>query len=596
MGMLTNSKQSRILELPEVITGMLAMLIVLWEAFVAGFGAVEAERALFMEGSHLLLCGVVWFNTIAVIIHFFSEIWRHNKPVRFLWLQLLTGLVASFVFSGGIFGFLPDNSLRASMILSFLLGTYACINIRALIKEKQKIGKKATHSRWAPAVVFFSGMLTMVMISTLILITPGACIVPISFTDAFFTCASAISITGLTSVDVGSTFTPLGKLVVLFNIQVGAIGVMTFSYFVLLLVGKKLAVRDRLAISALLDQQGVNIIPALIKTVIFITFSVEIIGACILYLLWQGVPGVPQDLLWFRSLFHAISAFCNAGITLFPDNMAEECVRYNKAVQAVMMLLTLAGTLGFGVYLECYTRLRNKLTRKANPVRWSTHTWLVIRATIFVMLLGTVGLSLLSVLEPSQHTASADYNIWESIWNTIGRSAGFNITDISSYGPVYHIFLCALMFIGGNPAGTGGGVYAPLFIICLLEVIRVLRGQHDLELHKRRIARNTVERAMATVVLSTFWIVCSTMVLMLLEPSVANSYNGTIKLLFLEVSAFTTTGYSLINPGELTVASKYFLCANMLFGRVGMFTFMLIFIKQKEPSPIRYPETRLPLS
>ena len=301
-------------------------------------------------------------------------------------------------------------------------------------------------------------------------------------------------------------------------------------------------------------------------------------------------------MLWFRAFFHAISAFCNAGITLFTDNMAEACVKHDKLVQGVMMLLTLAGTLGFGVYLECYTRLRNKLQGKKNAVRWSTHTWLVVRATGIVMIVGTIGLLLLSLLEPSRHATSVDFNLWESLWNTIGRSAGFNLTAISDYGPVYQLFLCALMFIGGNPAGTGGGVYAPLFIICILEVIRVLRGQHDLELHKRRIARNTIERAMATVVLSTFWIASCTMVLMLMEPAIAQSSNGTIKLLFIEVSAFTTTGYSLIDPATLSVGSKFFLCANMLFGRVGMFTFMLIFIKQKEPSPIRYPETRLPLS
>ena len=288
---------------------MLALVIVLWEAFVAGFADANAESTMFKQGSHLLLCGVVWFNTIAVIIHVVTELRHHNAPGRFLWMQLLTGVIASFVFSGGIYGFLPEYSLRVSLILSFLLGIYSFINIRALIKEKRVVGKKATHSRWSPAVVFFTGMLTMVMVSTLILITPGASIVPVSFTDAFFTCASAISITGLTSVDIGSTFTPLGKLVILLNIQVGAIGVMTFSYFVLILVGKKLAVRDRLAISSLLDQQGVNIIPTLIKVVIFITFVVEIIGAILLYILWQGVPGIPQDLLWFRAIFHAISAF-----------------------------------------------------------------------------------------------------------------------------------------------------------------------------------------------------------------------------------------------------------------------------------------------
>ena len=592
----TQTRQYRALELPEIITGTLALFIVLWELLFAGFASGDAEKNMFMQSSHLMLYGVVCGNTLIVIIHCISQ-WRSNHGLgRFLWMQLLTGLVATFIFSGGFFEFLPPETLRASLIFSFLLGTYAFINISALIRERKRFGKKTNRRNYSPAVVFFSAMLTMVLVSTLILMTPGACLVPISFTDAFFTCASAISITGLTCVDINSSFTPLGKLVILANIQVGAIGVMTFSYFVLLLVGKKLDVKDRLAMSTLLDQQGVNIVPSLIKAVIIITFSVELIGAGILYTLWKDVPGVPQDLLWFRSLFHAISAFCNAGITLFPANMAEECVKDDKAVQLVMMILTVAGTLGFGVYLECFTRIHNKIKGLRNPVRWSTHTWLVIRVTILIMLLGSLGLFLLSVLEPSTHNQANDFNIWESIWNTIGRSAGFNLSNISDYGPVYQLFLCALMFIGGNPTGTGGGVYAPLFAICVLEVIRVLRGQHDLNLHKRRMARNTVERAMATVVISTFWIVACTMVLMLMEPGIATSTNGTIKLLFVEVSAFTTTGYTLFNPAELGDGSKFFLCANMLFGRVGMFTFMLIFIKPKDPSPIRYPETRLPLS
>ncbi len=589
--------QYRSLELPEIISGLLALFIALWEACFVLVGADSKELAFFREGSHLILCAVVWINTTTVIIHFISDVRKRRRFSKFLLIQLITGLLALLVFSGGIFNFLiSDKTLNLSFLLSFMLGGYAIITISASLRQRKRIGKRATHSRWSPAVVFFTTMLSIVLVSTLILLTPGSVIVPISFSDAFFTCASAISITGLTTVDINSTFTPLGKLIILANIQIGAIGVMTFSYFVLLMVGKRLAVRERLAISSLLDQQGVRIVPSLIKAVIFITLAVELVGSILLYALWKNTPGVPQDMLPFRCAFHAISAFCNAGITLFPNNMAEPCVVHSKWVQGVMMLLTLSGTLGFAVYLEALTRLHNKIKGIKNPVRWSTNTWLVIRITVLVMVVGSAGLFLLSCTEPSAHNSSAAFNSWESLWNTVGRSAGFNLSDLSTYGPCYQSFLCLLMFIGGNPAGTGGGVYAPLFALCVLEVWRVLRGQHDLELHKRRIARTTVERAMATVVLSTFWIIGCVMVLMLLEPTIATTGNGIFKLLFLEVSAFTTTGYSLINPAELSAPSKFFLCLNMLFGRVGMFTFMLIFIKPKDPSPIRYPETRLPLS
>ena len=589
-------RQYRAMEYPEIISGLMAMLVVLWEACFSGLATGTSELIKFLESTHLLLCAVVWFNTLTVLLHFISKLIHRESPGRFLGWQLGVGLAASFVFYGGIWEILPAAFFRVSIILSFVIGIFSCITIVALWKERSRQSRPRSKSNWSPAVIFFTWMIVFIIFSTMLLLTPGATKVPISFTDAFFTCASAISITGLTCVDVASTFTALGKIVLLIDIQIGAMGVMTFSYFVLLMVGKQLAVRDRVAISSLLDQQGVNVIPTLIKAVMFITFSVELIGATILYLLWQGAPGVPQDNLWFLALFHAVSAFCNAGISLFPQNMAEACVAHDKAVQGIMMLLTLAGTLGFGVYLEALTRLRNKLTGKRNPIRWHTHSWLVVRVTLIVMGVGTIGLALLAALEPSSHLQSADYDLWESLWNTIGRSAGFTITDISSYGQGYHLFLCLLMFVGGNPAGTGGGVFAPVVALCVLEVLRVLRGQQDLELHGRRIARNTVERAMATVVLSTFWIFAGTMLLTLTEPTIAQSFNGTIKLLFLEISAYTTTGYSICNPGELSDFSKFFISANMIFGRVGMFTFMLIFIKQKEPSPLRYPETRLPLT
>ena len=132
--------------------------------------------------------------------------------------------------------------------------------------------------------------------------------------------------------------------------------------------------------------------------------------------------------------------------------------------------------------------------------------------------------------------------------------------------------------------------------ICVLEVLRVLRGVQDVEIHNRRLARQTVDRALATVLLSVFWIGVTTLLVLLLEPALAVQKDGLLKVFFMEVSAFTTTGYDLGAVSELSRWSKLIVSLNMLFGRVGMFTFMLIFVRQKDPSPARFPETRLPLS
>ncbi len=585
----------RVLELPELLSGLLVLFVVLWEACFEGVANSPAYRDAFVDGSHLILCGLVWFNTLVVFLHLLSEWVRYGVPGRFLWVQLLVGIVASVIFYGGVWEIFGRWAFMASLVCSFLLGGFSIGTLGNIIRARRS--NPAKHgSRWSPAVRFFTYMVVLVLLSTLLLLTPGATNMPISPVDALFTCASATSITGLTTVDVASTFTPLGKLVLLLDIQIGAIGVMTFSYFVLMMVGKRLAVRDSMSVSGMLDQQGVNVVPALLRAVFFVTLMAEVVGAVCLYYLWKGMPGFPQEDLWGYAIFHSVSAFCNAGINIFPAGMEQVGVANCKTVQLVMILLVLAGTVGFGVYLEGLTRLKNKLAGKLSAKRWSTNSWLVLRVMLIVMLVGTVGLTLLAAFEPSAHQAHGTFNIWESLWNAVGRSAGFALSDIGEYGPVYQLFLAFLMFVGGNPAGTGGGVYAPVFALCLLEVYRVLQGKQDLELHNRRIARNTVERAMATVVLSIFWIVFTTLLLLLLEPAVAQQPQGVVKLLFMEVSAYTTTGFDLGALTQISDVSKFIVTLNMLFGRVGMFTFMLIFIRQQEPNPIRLPETRLPLN
>lgn len=587
-------KPSRALELPEIVSGLLVMLVVLWGACFAEVSYVNITEVARTQAMYGLLCSLVWFNTLVVLVHTLSRLWRHGKVGRFLWCQLFVGILTSVIFAGGIWDFLPKFLLRASLLLGLTMGVFSLVSLHGYIRARRRGPVRGRSAN--PAFSFFSYMVALVVFSTLLLMTPGATTRPISFVDAFFTSASATSITGLTTIDIASTFTPLGKMVLLMDIQVGALGVMTFTYFVMVMVGKRLAVRDSISMSGFLDQQGGNIVAPLLKAVGFVTLAAEAAGAVCLYFLWQGQQDIPQMELLAFAVFHSVSAFCNAGITLFPDNMATAYVSQAYAVQGVMMVLMLVGALGFGVYLECMTRIRQRLSGQRVQKRWSTHAWLVVRVTFITLLVGCVGMSLLGWLEPSQHAQNGVYNVWESLWNSIGRSAGFNLTDISDYGVVYKLFLCVMMFVGGNPTGTGGGVYAPVVAICVLEVLRVLRGVQDVEIHHRRIARSTVDRALATVLLSVFWIGVTTMLVLLMEPSIAAQPGGMLKVFFMEVSAYTTTGYDLGAVRELSAPSKVIVSFNMLFGRVGMFTFMLIFIRQKDSSPARYPETRLPLS
>ena len=593
-------------ELPDGLSGVSALLVVLW---VMGF----VQRQMITQGWHILLGVLVWINAACVCIRILRPLLRRSGkrlPSRpDCWLLFVVTL-NSLLLGGAVTLSVPRDSLYwvlfTAMLLSIVQGISSSARMLQLVLDVRSGGvQRLTRTdRWSPVIVFFLGLAGWVLGSTLLLMTPNAHTSgsTLSFIDALFTCASATSITGLTCIDVGADLSQFGQFIVLLDFQIGAMGVMTFTYFVMMMIGNRLSVGGSSAVSSMLDQENLRTIPALLSTVVGVTLSIEAVGALLLYNMWEGVQGVDQAHLLFYAIFHSVSAFCNAGITLFPDNMAQSGVSSCYSAQVVMLLLIIAGTLGFGIYREALARLGRRLHHKKNTRRWSTHSWLVMRVTAIVLVGGFLGLTFLSFLEPSSAHAVTGHSLWESLWNTVGRSAGFNLTDITEYGPVYKLFLCILMFVGGNPAGTGGGVFAPVVAICVLEVFRVLRGQQDVQIHERRIARSTVERAMATVVLSIFWIIVTTMLLLLVEEwsnGADRSHSGLthlLNMLFLEVSAYTTTGYSLIDPANLSPISKLIITINMLFGRMGMFTFMLIFITPKPPQPFRFPETRLPLN
>ncbi len=588
-------------DLPEIISGMLILFTVLWELGFMRASILPEEKLHFLTGSHTLFCLFVWFNCLTLLIDALLSWWRGQRiPTLSAWL-LATSLLCGLLCALGTAQIFPRDLMPeffwGSNLLGIVIGVFSIIHILSYMRQVRAAKANAASSRWSPAVIFFTSMMAFITLSTLLLLTPGATYKPISPIDAFFMCASATAITGLSTVDIASTFTPMGKALILLNIQVGALGIMTFTYFIMLMVGKRLAVKDRSTFSGILDQEGVNIVPSLIKAVMAVTFIVEIIGTAFLYISWKGMAGVPQEHLFEYALFHSVSAFCNAGLSLFSGNMAEPCVAWDKWAQACMMILMLAGTIGFGVYLEVISRVRQRFLGMRPALRWSTHSWLVVRSSIWLILVSSILLFILARVEPSAAQSAHWTNAsWEAIWNTVGRSAGFNLSNLDDFGPAYKIFICLLMFIGGNPAGTGGGVFAPLIALCVLEVVRVLRGAPDVEINQRRIARNTVERAMATVVLSLAWIILMCVLLCVLDPSIASAKNGVLNIIFEVTSAYTTTGYSLGITSSLSDGSKLLLSFSMIFGRVGMFTFMMIFIRPSGPKLLRYPETRLPLT
>ncbi len=578
------------------------MLVVFWEI---GWHRVESasEQLLFLDSYREILFGLSAVYFLLVVSQGMLLRFLHKHVERDFWFKAGLSLATLFFSANMYMPFVevPYGAQRGiSNTLYFCAGWFSYLLARRYYQDRAagKFGKG--RSAWPPALLFLVSIVALALVGALFLLTPGASKEPLSLVDAIFVSTSAMSGTGLLPGSVMVNLSPMGKMVVLVLIQVGAFGVMTFTYFLSLIVGQGLSVRDRVTFSNILDQQGVAKAPTLIKSMILLTFCLEALGAVGVWYLWMGRAGGPQVQVWGYAIFHSVSGFCNAGISLFPDNMAQPCIAYDRFGQAVMILIMFAGCFGFAVYIEFIKRMRIRLGLLKDqflPPHWSTHTWLVVRMTLIMALGGGLLLGLLGYFEPSQHVPqSLGSSIWEGLYNSVGRTSGFNISNIGTYGVVYALFLSLLIFIGGNPGSTAGGLFTTVFATVCMEVKRVLSGQQDVEFHRRRIARRTVERAIATMVLLIFCLCLTTMGLLLLVPKIAASDQGVLKVFFEVVSSYVMSGFSLGITSDLSTAGKYLIILNMIVGRVGIFSFMLAFIGTPETKLIRYPETRLPLS
>ena len=488
-----------------------------------------------------------------------------------------------------------QNIFRA---LCLCYGAAPLLNLKEYFFRIARRKRGFRMPRIRPALLFLITLIAFITLGGTLLMSPGATKEGISLspTDAYFISTSAVCVTGLVPLNVHEHFTNYGQTILLALFQIGAFGIMTFTYFVSLMVGQGLTLRSKVTISNLLDEEGITQVDRFIKNIIAVTFGVEALGAVALYFSWRGIPGLEGDTLWWYAVFHSVSGFCNAGFSLFADNLATPNVAYNMGGQITIMVMVLCGSLGFAMYLEIVRRARVALgwdRRDTVSRHWSTYSWLVVRMTTALVLGGGLVLFLIKMIDGSLFNSSDPWYwiLWESLFNATARTAGFNISDMALNSVPYALFLSALMFIGGNPGSTTGGVHTTAFAVSCGEVARILQGKQDVVMHRRRIARSVVERAVITVILAGAWVGMMTMVMCFAEPGLSLE-----RLFFEVVSSFATVGFSWNVTPELSDLGKWIIVFNMIVGRVGMVAFVLAFMKQPSKSPIRYPETRLPLS
>jgi trk system potassium uptake protein TrkH len=403
---------------------------------------------------------------------------------------------------------------------------------------------------------------------------------------ALFTSTSAVCVTGLVVVDTGSYFSFWGQLFIMLLIQVGGLGYMTATTFLLLLIGRRLGLRDKIAIQQSLDKEGLSGARQLIKSIIAVTLIFELTGA------FAMMPVFIPDYGWnygiWLSVFHSVSAFNNAGFGLFPDNM----IRYATSIpiNIVIPLLIIFGGIGYQVIMDLYFLLRDRLQHHRRCIVLPLNFKMVVNTTVGLLVFGTIAFLFVEYHNPDTF---APFTFGEKLllaWfqGVVPRTAGFNSIDYAKMTEAGWFITIILMFIGASPGGTGGGIKTTTFRVLFDCTKAVLQGKEDVICYNRQIPLPLVLKAVGVVFGSMMTVLISTALI-----GLADREMGIIRILFEVVSGFATVGLSTGITAGLSVFSKLVLVVTMYVGRVGVLLLMSAVLGDPEPSSINYPEENL---
>jgi trk system potassium uptake protein len=433
-----------------------------------------------------------------------------------------------------------------------------------------------------PQTIVIAGFAAVILLGALVLRHPwshGS--ETVGFVDALFTSTSAVCVTGLTVVDTGTRFTTFGHVVIMLLIQAGGLGVMTFAAVAFQLSGRRLSLKSRAMLhDSFFQRDFAAQFHSAFKTILYLTFVIEGLGAVVLFL--SIISRMEASKAVFLSLFHSVSAFCNAGFSLWSDNLLG--IRDNALFLSVIMLLIVFGGLGYTVLSELWRRLSSGLRKGCLNKPLSIHARLVLFVTGFLIVGGTLALLIFGL-------TAAETGLFETFLNALfqsvtARTAGFNSIDIGKLPSASLTILIILMFVGGSPGSCAGGIKTTSAAIWMAGLRATLAGKTDVEIFDRRISHDLISRTDLLIGLAFFWNLAG---ILILFGSEAGLKVSALDLVFEQISAFGTVGLSTGLTPDLSVAGKLWLSATMFVGRLGPLTIAVLAFPANHVN-IRYPK------
>ncbi len=434
---------------------------------------------------------------------------------------------------------------------------------------------KEIFKKISPELILLFSFLLAIFIGAILLKLPFATPHGIKFIDALFTSTSAVCVTGLIVVDTGKDFTFWGQLIILFLIQIGGLGIMTFSVFFLIFLKEKIPLNAKVAIASTLSKDFFDL-KKLILNIFVVTLIVELSGALMLFVYFYNNQ---FDFLksLFYALFHSISAFCNAGFALFSNNLVD--YQSSWYVNLIIMFLIVAGGIGFTVYLD----IKNK--------RLSLHSKIVLSVTGCLIFIGAL---LIFLLEYQNALKGLPFNIkvLASLFQSVTpRTAGFNTLDLTKFKDVTIVIIMLLMFIGASPGSCGGGVKTTTFIIFIMTIFSTAKGKDYITIFKRTISKEVIFKSFAIILIAITFLLLGIIGLSLCDNTPMDR-GDFLSYTFEAFSAIGTVGLSLGYTQKLTVVGKVIIILLMFLGRVGPLTLVLA-LRGKKRVNLKFAEENI---
>ncbi len=538
-----------------------------------------------------LVQGVFITNVLFNLIFNFRTTVRETRPVKWVVDIAVAITLLPWIYPHPLHPWIPalERLLYNNTFLFAVLGAYSIVILSFGVMRV--IGKRTN-----PSIMLSCSFLVFILIGSFLLMLPKCTYGGINYVDALFVSTSAVCITGLSPIDISVHFTPFGILVLAILIQIGGLGVLTFTSFFALFFSGNASIYNQLMLKDMIYSKSMS---SLVPTLLYIlgfTVCVELMGAVFIWLSVHGTIGMtlPDEITF--SLFHSLSAFCNAGFSTIPGGLSNPDLFYgNQSIYWIMSILIISGSIGFPILVNfkdvffqhmrrlwCSLHYRSKGNKVVHIYDMNTK---IVLVTYF--LLFAVGVILFFVLEYNHSLAgmSLTKKITQSVFNSVTpRSAGFTSINPASFLNVTIIMVLFLMWVGGASQSTGGGIKVNTFAAIILNLRAIIRGNDRVTAFRRTIATWSIRRANAVVALSIISYLFYSMTLMALEPDLPAR-----DLLFESCSALFTVGSSLGITSELSGASEILLCTAMFLGRVGIISLLAGLAGRRHSTLVHYP-------